>query len=375
MLKIIADDKIPFLKGVLEPFADVEYYPGSKITKEHIIDDALIVRTRTKCNQKLLEGTKVKFIATATIGFDHIDTTYCKKNNISWTNAPGCNSTSVQQYVACALIYLAKKYKFDLKDRTLGIVGVGHVGKKILRMAEELGVRIVLNDPPRMRKEGLCGFVSLEGLLREADIITFHVPLNMDGEDKTFHLANDTFFEKVNQGTIIINSSRGEVIETSAIKNALKNKKIDAAIIDVWENEPEIDKELMKMADITTPHIAGYSLDGKANGTAMSVNALCEFFNLPYKDWFPADVTPIEDSTIVIECKNKSVEDIVMEAVAHTYDIIRDSQTLKNNIKTFEKQRGDYPLRREYQAYEVTLVDGNEEIENSLLKIGFVISE
>ena len=339
---------------------------------EHVKNaDALIVRTRTKCNQELLEGSCVKFIATATIGFDHIDTVFCEKAGITWTNAPGCNSTSVQQYITCALGYLAEKYGFSLQDKTLGIVGVGHVGKKVLKMAEALGMRIVLNDPPRMREEGLCGFVSMEGLLKEADIITFHTPLNMTGEDKTFHLANEDFFNKVLPGTIIINSSRGEVVETNALKNALKSGRVNGAVIDVWENEPGLDEELLSLTDIGTTHIAGYSLDGKANGTAMSVNALCTFFKLPYKNWFPSDVTPVPDNIITIDSNGKSDEQVLLEAVQQTFNIEADSAILKNKTMSFEKYRGEYPLRREYPAYKVVLKNGNDKMLNVLSDFGF----
>lgn len=374
-MKIVADDKIPFLQGVLEPFAEVLYYPGAKITPEIVKDaDALIVRTRTKCNTHLLEGSSVKFIATATIGFDHIDTVYCEKTGITWTNAPGCNSSSVQQYIANVLSFLSKKHGFKLKDRTLGIVGVGYVGKKVLKMAEDLGLRIVINDPPRSRKEGLCGFVSLEGILREADIITFHVPLNMDGEDKTYHLADTSFFEKVNPGTFIINSSRGEVVDTIALKDALDGDKLAGAVIDVWEYEPEIDQELLQKVDIGTPHIAGYSLDGKANGTSMSVNALCKFFNLPYTGWEPATITPIDDNLIEIDCNGKTNEDVLLEAVDATFQLESDSNALKANPEVFEKYRGEYPLRREYQAYKVYLENATDEMNSLLLKYGFILA-
>jgi erythronate-4-phosphate dehydrogenase len=247
------------------------------------------------------------------------------------------------------------------------------VGKKVLQMAEELGIRIVLNDPPRMRSEGLCGFVTLDGLVREADIITFHVPLNMEGEDKTYHLADDTFFEKINPGTIIINSSRGEVVKTGALKNALHSGLLKAAVIDVWENEPNIDPELMKMLDLATPHIAGYSLDGKANGTAMSVNALCNYFNLPYDNWFPQDIPSIEQNKITINCVDKDTGQVLTEAVSHTYNIKSDSDRLKGQMEQFEKFRGEYPLRREYVAYEVDLVNGNDEFKKVLEKFGFIV--
>ncbi|MBN1181969.1 MAG: 4-phosphoerythronate dehydrogenase PdxB [Bacteroidales bacterium] len=372
-MKIVADDKIPFLKGVLEPFADVVYLPGKEIKPSDVKDaDALLTRTRTKCNAELLQGSKVKFIATATIGFDHIDTNYCDQKGIRWTNAPGCNSSSVQQYIAAVLLYLSQKKGFDLKDRTLGIVGVGNVGNKVLKLAEILGMRIYLNDPPRERAEGHCGFVSLNGIIRECDIITFHVPLYKDGVDKTIHLANENLLKVLYKDTILINSSRGEVVDNKALKDVLGSGKISGAVLDVWEGEPALDKELMDMVDIATPHIAGYSADGKANGTAMSVNALCEFFNLPYKNWYPEDVPEPDNTFIEINCKGKSDQEILHDAVLATYPIWEDDERLRNSVDTFEKQRGDYPLRREFKAYTVKLENNSsKDIIIKLNKLGF----
>ncbi|GET29786.1 4-phosphoerythronate dehydrogenase [Prolixibacter sp. SD074] len=202
-MKIIIDDKIPYIKGALEPFAEVVYLPGSKTTPEVVKDaGALITRTRTKCNRELLEGSGVKFIATATIGFDHIDTEYCSETGIEWTNAPGCNSGSVEQYIASALAVLSQKRHFALSGKTLGIVGAGNVGKKVARIAGAYGMKVLLNDPPRERAEGKSNFVSLDEILAQSDIITLHVPLNMAGEDKTFHLADDAFFAKAKKKTI-----------------------------------------------------------------------------------------------------------------------------------------------------------------------------
>ncbi|MDP3582352.1 MAG: 4-phosphoerythronate dehydrogenase, partial [Ignavibacteria bacterium] len=304
-IKIVADDKIPFLKGVLEPFADVIYLPPKEISRETVKDaDALLVRTRTKCNADLLENLSVKFIATATIGFDHIDGAYCDANKIRWMSAPGCNSSSVQQYIASALVTIAANKKFKLSDKTIGIVGVGNVGSKVEKLASALGMKVLLNDPPRARKEGGEKFVSLDELVEKSDIITFHVPLNKAGVDKTFHLADEKFFEKFNKSKIMINSSRGEVVETNALKLAVKDGSVSDLVLDVWENEPNIDSELLELTDIATPHIAGYSADGKANGTAICVNALSEYFNLGLeKNWYPKEIpNPVNSSIIEMDC-------------------------------------------------------------------------
>ncbi len=371
-MKIIADDKIPYLKGVLEPYAEVSYKPGTQISNDTLHDvDALLVRTRTRCNGDLLSGTGVRFIGTATIGYDHIDTSYCALNNIYWTNAPGCNSSSVQQYVAAALLKIADRYDFDLEKKTLGIIGVGNVGSKVERFAKAIGIKVLLNDPPRARKEGSKGFCDLPVLLRHADIVTVHVPLNMEGHDRTYHLFNDTVFSGMKQGAWFINSSRGEVAATPALKNALKSGKLGGTVLDVWENEPDIDTDLLADAFLSTPHIAGYSADGKANGTSMVVNALCRFFDLPLKDWYPADVPPPHAGLIKINAGRKSDQEIISEAVMHTYDIDDDSRSLKRSSSDFEKLRGAYRIRREFPAFTVDLSGGTERVRNILSALGF----
>lgn len=374
-MKIVADDKIPFLRGVLEPFADVEYLPGSKISRAHLVDaDALLVRTRTRCDHHLLEGTKVKFIATATIGYDHIDTSYCQSAGITWTNAPGCNAGSVMQWVTASILHLALTKGFSVRERTLGIVGVGNVGKKILSMAEALGMRVVLCDPPRERSEGHCGFVSLGGILREADIITFHVPLHREGVDKTYHLADEKFFSKVLPGTIVLNSSRGEVVHTGALTDALQSGRLAGAAIDVWEGEPAIDSGLHSIVDIGTPHIAGYSADGKANGTAMSVAALSRFFEIGIETWYPHEIPGPDHPVIQIDARGLTFDEVIARAVLHTYPIDDDHQRLWQAPLDFEAQRGGYPVRREFHNFTIELAHANKEVEYTLQKLGFKVS-
>lgn len=375
MIRIVADDKIPFLEGALEPFAEITYLPGKSITRESLMKaDALLIRTRTKCTESLLKGTPVKYIATATIGFDHIDTGYCDKHKIKWTNAPGCNSSSVQQYITASLLKLSRDHQFNLREKTIGIVGVGNVGSKVEHVARTLGMKVLLNDPPRARKEGGKDFVLFGNILYESDIITAHVPLNIVGEDKTYHLFNSRTFKKMKKGTWFINSSRGEVADTLSLKNSISSGKLGGAIIDVWENEPDIDLELMGKTFISTPHIAGYSTDGKANGTAMVVNSLCGFFNLPLKDWYPGDVPLPLITEISIDCKGKSDHEIMAEAVFSTYNIEEDDLRLRFSPADFEKQRGEYPLRREFTSYTINLKSGNKKVLLMLKELGFKVN-
>jgi erythronate-4-phosphate dehydrogenase len=370
-MKIVADDKIPFLKGVLEPMAEVVYVPGKDITNQIVKDaDALLIRTRTKCTESLLKDSSVKFIGTATIGFDHIDTHYCEKNNITWTNAPGCNSSSVHQYITAALLKLAHDHHVDLKGKTIGIVGVGNVGSKVEKLARALSMNVLLNDPPRERKEGKGKFVLLGDILYNSDFVSLHVPLNIVGEDMTYHLFNEKSFKKLRKGTWFINASRGEVADTKALIKSLSSGKINA-ILDVWENEPDIDTGLMSKAFIATPHIAGYSTDGKANGTSMVVNSLCEFFGLPMKNWYPGNV-PLPDSTeIKINPTGRDEYDIVWQAVKKTYDIENDDTMLRLAPSEFEKLRGNYPMRREFTSYTVNLTGSHPVAKKMLRDLGF----
>lgn len=376
MIRIVADDKIPYLKGVLDSFADVTYLPGNQITRDIAMKaDALLVRTRTKCNAGLLEGTPVRFIGTATIGFDHIDTGYCETNNIKWINAPGCNSSSVQQYIASALFRISAETGFDLKNRTLGIVGVGNVGSKVEKFARAIGMKVLLNDPPRGRMEKDKRFVGLDRILRESDIITLHVPLNKEGIDKTLHFFNKETFKKIRKGAWLINTSRGEVVDSEALKDALADDLLSGVVLDVWEKEPEIDIPLMHMSFLATPHIAGYSADGKANGTAMAVNALCTAFKIPLTNWFPAEVPPPAEPVFVLEINGRGDEDILRRAILHTYNIIEDDIKLRFDPSRFEKVREEYSLRREFQAYTIKLKGSSDKISEILKEIGFIVGK
>jgi erythronate-4-phosphate dehydrogenase len=371
-MKIVVDDKIPYIQGALEPFAEVIYMPGSKTTPEVVKDaDAIITRTRTICNEALLSGSSVKIIASATIGYDHIDTDYCEKAGIKWTNAPGCNAKSVEQYIASAIMVMAAKKSWSLAGKTIGIVGVGNVGSKVARIAEIFGMRVLLNDPPRARAEGEKGFVGLEKILEESDLITLHVPLNMDGEDSTFHLADEQLFVRMIRKPLFINSCRGEVMKTSALKKALQTGQVSGAVIDCWESEPELDTELVEMVDLATPHIAGYSRDGKAKGTEMSVQAVSRFLGLGANNWKPAGVEKPANTDILIDGTNKTTQQILSEAVLATYDIREDDARLKASVGTFEKQRGDYPVRREFPAYTIAGKFNDTKVIDKLKRLGF----
>lgn len=373
-MKVIIDDKIPYIKGALEPFAKVLYLQGARTNPEIVKDaDAIITRTRTKCNAELLTGSKVKMIATATIGFDHIDTEFCAKAGINWTNAPGCNSWSVTQYIMAALYTLSTEKDIQLNQMTIGIIGAGNVGSKVAKLCRIIGMNVLVNDPPRECIEGSEHFVPIQEIQEKADIITFHTPLTYEGDDKTLHLANDTFFNDCKKNIVFINSSRGEVMETNAVKNAIESGKITNAIIDCWENEPRIDFELLEKAFIATPHIAGYSKDGKAKGTEMSIRAISQKFNLGIDNWQSSNIELPENTTIEINGTEKSEQDILGDAILATYPIREDSNKLKTSVETFEKQRGNYPIRREFPTYKVIAKDVSENICSKIKALGFEI--
>lgn len=373
-MKVIIDNKIPYIKGALEPFAEVIYLPGKETTPLVVKDaDAIVTRTRTKCNEQLLAGSSVKMIATATIGYDHIDTAYCEKAGIEWTNAPGCNSWSVAQYIMAALHSLALEKKLQLSELTIGVIGAGNVGSKVARFCSLIGMNVLVNDPPRQRKEGDAGFVSLQDIQREADIITVHTPITFEGEDKTYHLLDEKFIDGCEKDIFLINSARGEIMDTQAVLAALKFGKIKEAIIDCWENEPSIDFDLLDHTFISTPHIAGYSRDGKAKGTTMSIQFISRKFGLGIDNWECNDVELPENTLIQLDGTDKTDQEIVAEAILKTYPIMEDNNRLKFSPITFEKQRGDYPVRREFPVYTVNAVNISDEAHRILMNLGFLV--
>ncbi len=330
-MKVLADKAIPFLRGVLESFAEVEYIDGNDFTRESVKSaDALIIRTRTRCNRALLEGSQVQFIATATIGFDHIDLDYCRSRNIAVATSAGCNARGVLQWVAAALALLAKHENFSPEERTLGIVGVGNVGKLVKAYAEHWGFRTICSDPPREEREHL-GFVSLEEVLRSSDIVTLHTPL----DHSTHHLINSENISLLHSGATLINASRGECVATDATRrNDL------TYITDVWENEPNIDSDYLAKSLVATPHIAGYSAQGKANATALAVQALAHHFHLPLTDWQPTEVKDVTPKLISWEEMCATIGDYC--------DLENEGYTLRNNPEQFESLRNDYHYREEY---------------------------
>lgn len=314
---VVVDRDIPFLEGVLEPWFDVRALPGKAIGPADVHDAvALLVRTRTRCDAALLEGSSVRLVATATIGTDHIDLDYCDTHGITVASAPGCNAAAVAQYVSCAL----KALSLDRPGNTLGVIGVGHVGKLVAEAGRRMGLRVLLNDPPREAAEGPAGFTPLPALLSSADIVTLHIPLWPENRD----LADASFFAAMRPGASFINASRGEVVDEAALLAA--RPKLNKLVLDVWKNEPDINLDLLAAADIATPHIAGYSIQGKMNGTTAVVRALGHTFGIDaLKSFSVTGVTLPQDP----------------------YDILQDDAKLRSHPESFEQLRSTYSYRND----------------------------
>lgn len=347
-MKLVIDDKIPYIRGEAEKLGACTYLPGKDITHADVEDaDVLIVRTRTRVDRALLEGTKVQAVITATIGFDHIDTEYLDESGIFWTNCPGCNAASVGQYVRCCLLRLDGA--LDFGNITLGIVGVGHVGTAVLQnmLEAKLFSRILLSDPPREERgekalpaDGVEGFVSLDEIAQNCDVITFHTPLTTSGAHPTFHLADRAFFEACRRKPLIINAARGGVVDEGALLAAMNEGRAAGAIIDTWENEPRVNAELLRRAVFATPHIAGYSADGKANATRMALQAAARHLG---RDDVHFNVNaPQAPAYYTYNPYPDRVDPDLLR-----YDPKVDSTALKRFPSLFEQIRGNYPLRRE----------------------------
>lgn len=331
-IRLIIERNIPYVAGLLDDYATVRYLAPEEITPKAVREtDGMIIRTRTKCNEELLKKSEVKMIATATIGMDHIDLDYCKSRSITVINAPGCNAPAVAQYVFAAIMQVINR---PLRSYTLGIVGVGHVGSIVERWAKALDMNVLVCDPLRQEAEGGDQWVDLDTIARKADIITFHTPLTREGEHATYHMADEAFFAKLRRSPIIINSARGEIVDTPALIEARKAGKVGGMIIDCWENEPDIDRELLAMADVATPHIAGYSQEGKVRASQIALDAITTFFMTPRV-------------TVDMPLPPAPAQSVNIKGILDSYDPMPEVTALKKHPEDFESIRNSYPLRHE----------------------------
>jgi erythronate-4-phosphate dehydrogenase len=377
-MKIVIDENVLLGKETFSLIGEVVSFSGRAITTETVKDaDILVVRSITKVDETLLRNSNVKFVGSATAGIDHVDVDYLKNRDIRFASAPGSNSNSVAEYVTAALLVLDRKKKISLEKTSLGVVGVGNVGSEVVKKAEGLGIKVLQNDPPRFRKSKDSVFLELDELMG-CDVITLHVPLSHSGQDKTLNFFDEKRLSKMKRGSILINTSRGEVVDEPALKSALKKGHLSGAVLDVWAKEPDTDKETLELVDIGTPHIAGYSYDGKVKGTKMVFDAICEFFSID-KEWkidLPPSEIPYIDKTFG---KNDCFTEIIAEVVFSVYNIEKDDRSMRKILnlhgkekgKFFDGLRANYWRRREFFNTRLKLNTEKEHLKNSFKSLGF----
>ena len=378
-MKIVADPNIPFVQEAFGSLGDVVLVPGRQINATTARDaDALLVRSVTPVNAATLDGSRVRFVATATIGTDHIDDACLRARGIGFASAAGSNANSVAEYVVAALLELAHRQGFRLRDQTLGVIGVGNVGSRVVRYAEALGMRVLPNDPPRQRAEKLPLFVPLERVLAETDIITMHVPLTRQGADATFHLFDKERLAALEEHKpILVNTARGAVVDNKALLKAIDGERVRGTVLDVWENEPDISPELLDVVDIGTPHIAGYSFDGKVNGTQMVYRAVCQFFGIP-PTWQPPLPPPEVPRIELSVSSGDDDEDVLRRVVRRVYDITADDAALRKSVRVpdgigagFDTLRAAYPIRREFFNTQLILRGASDTLRKKFAALGF----
>ena len=382
-MKIIADQQIPHVAQAFSEFAKVMLCDGRDITAEKIHDaDVLLVRSVTAVNANLLEGSQIKFVASATSGLNHIDLDFLQGNDIGFAHARGSNARSVAEYVLSSLFVLADQNDFKFKDKTVGVIGCGEAGSRVVELLEAIGVKTIVNDPPLKDASGndpgsSKKYRDLQELL-SADIITLHVPLTSNGPYPTQNLLDAKFLSQLNDDVILINTARGGVINEAELKNHLACHKDMKVVLDVWEDEPDIDIDLLTQSDISTPHIAGYSADGKIHATEMIFESICEFFKLDYK-WDPAFDLPAANSLELPLGSELDDQDAIQMAILASYDVRGDSASLRQlpdisieqRGQYFDELRKNYPVRREFPATVFHCPASRKTLADKLLKLGF----
>ncbi|WP_222888415.1 4-phosphoerythronate dehydrogenase PdxB [Enterobacter sp. C2] len=370
-MKILVDENMPYARELFSRLGEVKPVAGRPIPVDELADaQALMVRSVTRVNASLLSGTAVKFVGTATAGTDHVDRAWLDEAGIGFSAAPGCNAIAVVEYVFSALLMLAERDGFTLKDRTVGIVGVGNVGSRLQARLEAWGVRTLLCDPPRAERGDAGDFRPLEALVREADILTFHTPLFKEGPYKTLHLADDALISALKPGTILINACRGAVVDNAALLTRLEAGQDLSVVLDVWEPEPDLNVELLKRVDIGTPHIAGYTLEGKARGTTQVFEAFSAFIGHRQQVALDTLLPAPEFGRITL---HGPLDQPTLKRVAHlVYDVRRDDAPLRKVAGIpgeFDKLRKNYLERREWSSLYIQCDDA--EAASLLHKLGF----
>ncbi len=380
-LKILADENITCVDDYFGHLGEVEKFNGRALSSSQVVDaDILLVRSVTQVNESLLRGSSVRFVGTCTIGMDHIDQSYLQKNGIGFAAAPGCNANAVVDYVLSAMTRLALDQGFSICDKRVGIVGVGNVGRRLKQRLEAYGVTCFCCDPPLQRQGKQGEFISLDELLEQAEIISLHTPLSDSGVDQTLHLLDGDRLQRLKPNAIIINSGRGPVIDNQALLKLLEERADISAVLDVWENEPDIDRHLLQKVAIATPHIAGYSLEGKLAGTEMVYQAVCKFFSIVEQQSMSA-LLPADKEIRPVDLPYENSEHRCYQLVQQCYDIASDDRGLRNLAKNrgatlaagFDQMRKDYPVRREICRTQVASNFSDDQLKAQLSALGFKI--
>lgn len=376
-MKIVADENIPYVKEAFGTLGDVVLVPGRAIGPAHVRDaDVLLVRSVTRVDERLLRGSCVRFVGSATIGVDHVDEAYLRGCGIGFTFAPGSNANSVAEYVVAALVALGTE---RYRGRTLGIIGLGRIGTLVREKALALGLVALANDPP-LERAGIPELVSLDTLLRRSDLVTCHVPLIREGEDSTHHILDESALGLLQRHAIVVNTSRGAVADNAALLRALRDGRLGGAVLDVWEGEPEPDPDLIRATTLGTPHIAGYSFDGKVAGTTMLYEAVCAYLERPRAWTSPAACLQGEPAAVVIDA-GRSLDEVLSDLVPRSYDIRRDDAGLRALVQlpgperrtAFDRLRAEYPRRLEFRNTRVMVPHGREDLRSALEAVGFSV--
>jgi erythronate-4-phosphate dehydrogenase len=389
-MKIVCATNMPFALEAFRTLGETRILEGRTLTPADVRDvEILALRSTTQVNRDLLEGSRVRFVGTATIGTDHLDIPYLERRGIRWCFAPGCNANSVSEYVTAALLTLGERHGLTWEGKTLGIIGVGNVGSRVALKGDALGLRVLKCDPPRARGApasagGLAPgpFVSLERILAESDVITVHVPLTRTGEDKTLHLADAAFFDRARRGVVFLNAARGPVVDTPALLAALERGQVSHAVLDTWEGEPDYHPGLVQRVDLGTPHIAGHSFEGKVMGTVMVYREVCRFLGVP-ATWSHEPLMPpplVPEARCAAE--GRADEAVLREVVRQVYDIEGDDQRFRataagdaaSRKAAFDRLRKEYPERREFRYTRVAAAGAGASLARKLAGLGFVVA-
>jgi len=374
---------MPFAEQAFGSLGETRVLEGRHISADDVRDvELLAIRSTTRVNRALLEGSRVRFVGTATIGTDHLDIPYLEQAGIAWCFAAGCNANSVSEYVTAALLHLGQRHGFTLEGLTIGVVGIGNVGRRVVQKVQALGLRVLMNDPPRERLGDGGPYVPLETILAQADIVTVHVPLNKTGIDRTWHLADAAFFARMKPGSIFIDAARGAVVETDALLQALAYGHIRSAVLDTWEGEPAYRRDIMDRVDLATPHIAGHSFEGKVMGTVLVYREACRFLGVPASWSHEPLMPPASVPVLTVEAAGRPDEAVLHEVVRQVYDIAADDRRFRETAVAddaqraahFDRLRKDYPERREFNYTRVTAKGGGASLGAKLVGLGFAVA-